>query len=309
MVTGIPGVPSGELQLGRGRVLTLDQPRIMGILNVTPDSFSDGGRHASANAAAAHARLMLDQGADIIDVGGESTRPGAQPVDDDEQCRRVIPAIEAITPLLADYAPHVAISIDTTSARVARQAADAGATILNDISAGAADPAMFTLAADTRLPLVLMHMQGTPQTMQQNPAYENVVEDVLAFLLQRAAAAQQAGVKAAQIVLDPGIGFGKTREHNLALLAHLDRFVATGYPVLLGTSRKRFMGSLSQASYQLRRDGQDASPSSLPPDALTGATCATTALGVAAGVQMFRVHDVQPNRQAADVAWALTQRA
>lgn len=279
------------------------RPLIMGILNVTPDSFSDGGKHDSAAGAAAHARLMLDQGADIIDVGGESTRPGAQPVSADEQIRRVVPAIEAIKPLLADYAPHVAISIDTTSSHVARQAVKAGATILNDISAGTADAGMFKLAADTGLPIVLMHMQGTPQTMQHNPTYENVVQDVRTFLLDRASKAQQAGVNQHNIVLDPGIGFGKTREHNLALLAGLDQFVATGYPVLLGTSRKRFMGSLSRASYRNVRASDAPCPPS--PEALVGATCATTALGVNAGVHIFRVHDVQPNRQAADVAWAL----
>lgn len=287
-----------RLTLGDQVVLSLDQPRLMGILNVTPDSFSDGGRHDGVQAATAHAMAMIHQGADIIDIGGESTRPGSQPVSEAEQIQRTAPVIEKLAQAIRQQGLATAISIDTTQAAVAQAAIDAGATILNDISAGLHDPSMLPLAARTGLPITLMHMQGTPRTMQQSPHYDDVVAQVRDFLLARAQAAIDAGVRPEQIILDPGIGFGKTKAHNLALLAHLDELVATGHPVLLGTSRKRFMGSICQGP-----DG-DTPPA---PDTLVGATCATTAMGVAHGVMIFRVHDVQPNRQAADVAWAIRQ--
>lgn len=288
------------LTLPDGRQLPLDRPLIMGILNVTPDSFSDGGEHADQQSAREHARLMLEQGADIIDIGGESTRPGSQRVSAEEQMRRVIPAVRAVCELAHQFRQQVVISVDTTLAPVASAALEAGADILNDISAGLEDPAMFTLAARSGAPLILMHMQGTPATMQINPQYTDVVAEVTQFLQQRAQAAIDAGIKASQIVLDPGIGFGKTREHNLALLAHLDQLVATGYPVLLGTSRKRFMGSICASSWA-KQEGEVPPPS---PQMLVGATCATTAWGVSQGVHIFRVHDVMPNRQSADVAHA-----
>jgi dihydropteroate synthase len=264
-----------------------NRPLIMGILNVTPDSFSDGGLYRDGRDALAHATQMVEEGADIIDVGGESTRPGSTRVEAAEQQRRVVDIIRSLRNTLPE---SVLIGIDTTLAEVASAALDAGASILNDISAGRDDPEMFRLAAERQVPLILMHMQGTPGTMQQNPTYGDVVEEVREFLLERAAAAQFAGVQKEQILLDPGIGFGKTREHNLALLAGLHRFVETGYPILLGASRKRFMGSLCRET---------------EPKNLVGATCATTAFGVAAGVRVFRVHDVRANRQAADVAWAI----
>jgi dihydropteroate synthase len=287
------------LDLPDGRRLTLDRPRIMGILNVTPDSFSDGGQWFDAPAAVEHGLAMARQGADVIDVGGESTRPGARRVPAEEQQRRVV---EVITPLRAALdrdAPDVAISIDTTRAAVAEAALDAGASILNDVAAGREDPGLFELAARRGAPLIVMHMQGEPATMQQNPRYGDVVAEVCRFLLERAEAAERAGVPAAQVMVDPGIGFGKTREHNLALMANLGQLVETGRPVLLGTSRKRFMGSVCAGA-----DGQAPEPRTL-----VGATCATTALGVLAGVAMFRVHDVQANRQAADVAWAIRHGA
>lgn len=312
------------LSLGQDRQLSLACPLIMGILNVTPDSFSDGGNFLQDAAASAQAMRMLDEGADIIDVGGESTRPGASPVSIEEQIARVCPAIQKVAAVVnaGRYERDVAISIDTTYAKVAKAAVAAGANILNDVSAGLNDPDMFKLAADTGLPIVLMHMQGTPRTMQQNPQYHDVVNEVRSFLLERAQAAMAAGVARSQIVLDPGIGFGKTREHNLQLLAGLEGLVATGYPVLLGTSRKRFMGSLCRASWQKNEAGTaDGHATSSPatsavpakpvappsPESLVGATCATTAMGVAQGVKIFRVHDVMPNRQAADVAWAIQQ--
>jgi dihydropteroate synthase len=263
-------------------------PQIMGILNVTPDSFSDGGRHQTAQAALAQACSMLEQGADWIDVGGESTRPGSLPVSADEQIRRVIPVIRAIR---AEF-PQARISIDTTSSIVARAAWREGANMVNDVSAGEDDADMLPLVAESGLPVVLMHRQGRPQTMQDSPYYDDVVNEVLHALQRRVEAALGCGVAEANIVLDPGIGFGKRREDNLALLAHLPQLLALGFPVLLGASRKRFMGSICQVER---------------PDELVTATAVTTALGVMSGVQMFRVHDVQANRQALQVAWAIKQ--
>ncbi len=264
-----------------------EAPLIMGILNLTPDSFSDGGLCEDADTAVARALEMIAQGADFIDIGGESTRPGAQRVDAGEQKARIIPVIKR----LARVQPKVRISVDTTRAEVAAAAIAAGATLVNDISAGRDDPGMFDLVAGSGVDLALMHMQGTPLTMQDNPYYENVVEEVLGFLLERAAAAERAGVPRSRILIDPGIGFGKRKIDNLTLLGRLEQFVATGYPVLLGASRKRFMGAICG---EARR-----------PTELVAATAATTALGVLAGVRMFRVHDVKENRQAADVAAAI----
>ncbi len=263
------------------------RPLIMGILNVTPDSFSDGGSFLNDEAAMAHALRMVEEGADIVDVGGESTRPGSQRVSAVEQYRRVVNLIRR---LRGSLPPHVAISVDTTQSSVAEAAVQAGAGIINDISAGSDDPAMFSLVAKRRVPLILMHMQGTPDTMQIAPHYENVVTECTAFLEERVSLALAAGISREQLAIDPGIGFGKSREHNLELLAGLRSLVDLGLPVVLGTSRKRFMGSLCLES---------------DPRELIAATCATTALGVTAGVGCFRVHDVKANRQAADVAWAI----
>lgn len=263
-------------------------PRIAGILNLTPDSFSDGGRFAEQRSAIDHALRMVEEGADVIDVGGESTRPGSWPVPAAEQIRRVLGVIEGLCTRLP---PHVPISIDTTRADVAEAALGAGASLINDVSAGHDDPRMFGVAAARGVPLILMHMQGTPATMQEEPRYEDVVEEVRAFLLTRARAAEAAGIAPHNLIIDPGIGFGKTREHNFILLARLERLVDTGYAVMLGASRKRFMGSVCARE---------------EPSRLVGATCATTALGVRAGVGWFRVHDVAPNRQAADIAYAVT---
>lgn len=265
----------------------IDKPLIMGILNVTPDSFSDGGQYSDIDAAVRQVRRMIDEGADIIDIGGESTRPGSEPVAADEQIQRVVPVVKAIRRQVSADMP---ISIDTTLSAVARAALEAGADIINDISAGRDDEAILALAAEADAPIILMHSQGAPKTMQNNPYYDDVVRDVLAALHRQIDAALKAGVKKARIAIDPGIGFGKRKQDNLDLLAHLDVFVATGYPVLLGTSRKRFMGAICDVS---------------EPSELVTATAVTTALGIMAGVRMFRVHDVRENRQAADVAWAI----
>lgn len=263
-------------------------PLVMGVLNVTPDSFSDGGRHVEPAAALAQARLMLDEGASLIDVGGESTRPGSAPVADEVQLARVLPVVSA---LRRECGRDFAISVDTRSAVVAEAVLGAGADLINDVSA-ARDPAMLACVARHGAAIVLMHMQGTPSTMQDAPHYEDVTREVGEYLAARAAAAAAAGIARERILVDPGIGFGKTRAHNLTLLRELPRIVALGYPVLLGTSRKRFMGAICRESQ---------------PQELVGATCATTALGVVAGVRVFRVHDVKPNRQALEVAWALRE--
>ncbi|MCF7992082.1 MAG: dihydropteroate synthase [Thiohalocapsa sp.] len=271
------------------------RPLIMGILNVTPDSFSDGGCYSGVERAVQRASQMLREGADIIDVGGESTRPGAAPVPASEQCRRVVGVIRAVRDMIArsvETGPghRAVISIDSTSDEVARAALDAGADWINDTSAGRDAPGMLALAAERAAPIVLMHRRGEPATMQDDPRYDDVVAEVCGFLADRTRAALAAGVAPERILLDPGIGFGKRRAHNLALLAGLGRLADLGYPLVLGTSRKRFMGAICAES---------------DPAALVHATCATTALGVAAGVRVFRVHDVAANRQAADTAAAI----
>lgn len=271
--------------------LQLDRPLVMGILNVTPDSFSDGGIHLDPLVARDKARVMVGEGADLIDVGGESTRPGALPVSPDEQCRRVLPVLDALLSGGEGH-PRPFVSIDTASSQVAQEALLRGAVLVNDVTAGSSDPRMFDVVARHKAYMVLMHMQGTPLTMQDAPQYQDVTDEVAEYLLDRVEAAVVAGVARERIILDPGIGFGKTRAHNLTLLHQMDRLCRLGYPILLGCSRKRFMGSLCDEA---------------DPSALVGATVATTALGVAQGVRLFRVHDVRPNRQAADVAWRLSK--
>lgn len=263
------------------------KPLIMGILNVTPDSFFDGGRHNDVEAALKQAEKMLQDGADILDIGGESTRPKSLSVSSGEQIARVIPVIKAIR---AQLSKEVLISVDTRLSTVAKAALAAGANIINDVSAGRDDPQILTVAAQANCPIILMHIQGTPETMQDNPYYEDVLAEVLASLENSVEQAITAGIKRENIIIDPGIGFGKRVQDNLTLLAHLNKFVATDLPVLLGTSRKRFMGALCHVT---------------EPAELVTATAATTVLGVMAGIQIFRVHDVKENRQAADVAWAI----
>lgn len=263
-------------------------PLIMGILNVTPDSFSDGGHFNHLDDAINHAKQMINDGADIIDIGAESTRPGAKRVDADTQIARSLPVIEALRETLPS---HTRLSIDTTLSKVAETAISAGAMIVNDVSGGRDDPKMFSLVAKCQCDYVIMHMQGTPMTMQDDPHYEDIVTEVKTFLLSRAELCMKEGVNAEHIILDPGIGFGKTYEHNLSLLANLSTLTNEPYAVLLGSSRKRFMAAICEVN---------------EPIELLGATTATTALGVQAGVQIFRVHDVKANRQAADVAWQIT---
>jgi dihydropteroate synthase len=265
------------------------KPLIMGILNVTPDSFSDGGMFSNPQHAVDHALIMVKQGADIIDIGGESTRPGAARITPEQQIKRIIPIVQKLAQALGN---RCAISVDTTSSQVASAALQAGATMINDISAGSENPGILKLAAQNQVCISLMHMQGKPGTMQDNPHYNDVVEDILNYLQQRVAVALDAGIKPDQIIIDPGIGFGKRRIDNLQLLANLDQFVALGYPLLLGTSRKRFMGSLLENPSQQQ---------------LAIATTTTTALGVMSGVSIFRVHDVEENRIAADMAYVIKQ--
>ncbi len=263
------------------------RPLIMGVLNVTPDSFSDGGKHNDLQSALKHALQMVENGADIIDVGGESTRPGALTIDTDEQLKRVLPVIASLRERLPENFP---ISIDTTDSKVASAAVASGVNWLNDISAAEDSIEMLDLAAENHLPIVLMHRQGKSETMQDSPFYEDVCEEVFSYLLERADIAMARGVASESIVLDPGIGFGKLFEHNLQLLNGLPELCRNEFPVLLGTSRKRFLSQIC--------DETDASR-------LGVATAATTALAIQAGVRVVRVHDVIENRQAADVAWAI----
>jgi dihydropteroate synthase len=251
------------------------RPLVMGVLNVTPDSFSDGGKFASADAAIAHAEEMAADGADLIDVGGESTRPGSDPVDAQEQIRRVVPVVRD----LRDRIPDVAISIDTTLADVAEAALDSGASIVNDISAGLDDARMLTLVSRRRVPVILMHMLGRPKTMQQAPAYEDVTAEVAGFLNDRIVAAGIHGIDLERVLIDPGIGFGKTNEHNLTLLKHLRELTVLGRPIVIGTSRKRFIGRITGETE--------------PADRIWG-TAATVAWSIANGASIVRVHDIMP---------------
>lgn len=260
----------------------------MGIVNVTPDSFYGGGRAATLEGALALARRLIADGADLLDVGGESTRPGARPIAASEERARVVPVVAALRRETA-----VPISIDTTKAEVAAAALAAGADMVNDVSAGRFDPAMLPLVAERGAAVVLMHMQGTPATMQEAPAYDDVVAEVAEFLAARAAAARAAGVAAARIWIDPGIGFGKRPEHNLALLAHLERLTAQGYPVLVGASRKAFLGTLTGDAVEGR----------------LAASLAAAVLAVSHGARVVRVHDVAATRRALAVADAVLRVA
>jgi dihydropteroate synthase len=260
----------------------------MGIVNVTPDSFSDGGRFADTESAVAWALELASQGADIIDIGGESTRPNAPPVSEAEELRRVIPVIEHVS-----KRTPVPISIDTMKPGVARRAVQAGASLINDVGAARQDPAMWRLAAETGAGYVCMHMQGTPQTMQLNPTYVDVVREVEEFFIERLRAIGSCGVTPEQVIIDPGIGFGKSREHNLQLLRELDRFAKLGRPLLIGVSRKSFMGTLPGATAPGER---------LP----AGLACAC--LAVAAGANLVRTHDVAPTVQALRMTEAILAR-
>ena len=255
----------------------------MGVVNVTPDSFSDGGEWLDPGAAVTHGRDLVAQGAAILDIGGESTRPGAQPVTDAEELRRVVPVLEGLAGVGAR------LSIDTSRAVVAAAAIDAGATLVNDVTALRGDPAMAALVAEHGCDVCLMHMLGEPRTMQRDPRYDDVVDDVKAFLTERLQFAVQRGIDEDRVLLDPGIGFGKTIDHNLALLQRLDEIVALGPPVAIGTSRKSFLGRIAGDAGGPRR--------------LAG-TIATNVLALERGASVFRVHEVTPTREALEVAAA-----
>jgi dihydropteroate synthase len=271
----------------------------MGVLNVTPDSFSDGGLYLAAEAAISHALGLVRDGADIVDVGGESTRPGAAPVPAAEELSRVSDVIEGIA--AADTG--VQISIDTSKAAVAAAALDAGAGLVNDVSALRADPEMVGLVAERDAECCLMHMLGEPRTMQESPRYDDVVDDVKAFLAERLEFAVGQGVSEQRVLLDPGIGFGKTVEHNLQLLGRLDELTALGRPIVIGTSRKSFLGRIAGET-------RTANPRSRAADGRTGAldrlpgTLASNVLAYERGARVFRVHDVAAVRQALAVAAA-----
>lgn len=254
-----------------GRRLRLDRPRVMGIVNVTPDSFSDGGAHFDAGAAIAHGLALAAEGADILDVGGESTRPGAQAVSVEEELRRTIPVVEALSRQLA-----IPVGIDTSKPEVMRAAVAAGAGMINDVFALCREGALDAAAA-LGVPVVLMHMQGEPRGMQANPEYDDVVGEVHRFLAERVFAAEMAGIPRTRIVVDPGFGFGKTREHNLQLLAQLQRFTELGVPVLAGLSRKRTIGELT---------GRD------DPRARVHGSVAAHLVAAQRGAMLLRVHDV-----------------
>ena len=273
------------LWLCRDRTLTPAPALVMGIVNVTPDSFSDGGRFAEPEAAVAHGLELVGQGADLLDVGGESTRPGSQPVPLEEELRRVVPVVSELAARAG-----VPISVDTSKAEVARQALGAGAHVVNDVTALLGDPDMAAVVRDFRAGVVLMHMQGTPATMQQAPTYADVVAEVTAFLQARLQAALDVGIAAEQVVIDPGIGFGKTAGHNLELLARLVELRRLGRPVCLGVSRKGFLGRLLVRPTEQRLAGSLA------------AACFALGRGAA---QVLRVHDVAETRDAVIVYRAL----
>jgi dihydropteroate synthase len=264
-------------------VTTFARPAIMGVLNVTPDSFSDGGAFLAPEAALAHARAMVAEGADLLDVGGESTRPGADPVGPEEELRRVMPVVEALASEGA-----IPVSIDTSKAVVARAAAAAGASFVNDVTAFRGDPGMAAAVAEAGADVCLLHMQGEPRAMQENPRYNDVVAEVKAFLEERLAFAVREGIAEERVWLDPGIGFGKTLDHNLELLRRLGEIVALGRPVVIGASRKRFIGTLTGRAELDRAAG----------------TIAANVLAFERGAHMFRVHDVAATRDALAVASA-----
>ncbi|HZC84154.1 MAG TPA: dihydropteroate synthase [Rubrobacter sp.] len=270
---------AGTLTAGPG-------PVVVGILNVTPDSFSDGGDFLDPEAAAEHAATMLDEGADMLDVGGESTRPGSDPVSQEEEIRRVVPVLKRIL----SVRPEAVISVDTYRSGTAKAALEAGASLVNDVTALRGDPGMVSLIEEAACPVILMHMQGEPKTMQKEPNYQDVVREVRDFLAERAEYAVAAGVRLENIIVDPGIGFGKNFQHNLALLRNLDALVDLGFPVLIGTSRKSFVERIT--GVQEARDR-------------VFGTVATTVLAFEQGATFFRVHDVRANRQALAVAEAV----
>jgi dihydropteroate synthase len=261
---------------------------VMGIVNVTPDSFSDGGRYITLEAAVAHARRLVEEGADILDIGGESTRPGAEPVPLNEELRRVIPAIRAVREAL----PDVCLSVDTYKSAVAGEALKSGVDMINDVSALSFDPEMARVAAEAGAPVVLMHMKGTPKTMQHSPTYDDVMQEIIDFLQERIGWAVSQGIPQENIIVDPGIGFGKRPEHNTQILQRLGELRGLGRPILLGTSRKSFLGALTKRPVEERLEE----------------TIASVVVGVLNGADIVRVHDVKAVKHALAVADAVCQR-
>lgn len=270
-----------------GKSLDLSVPRIMGIVNVTPDSFSDGGQFFSPDAALQHALKLIEDGADILDIGGESTRPGSKVVSTQEEIDRIAPVIEAISTEM-----DVPISIDTMKAEVMRAAVKAGAGLINDVNALRSEDALET-AAELDVPVCLMHMQGTPQTMQNEPHYVDVVKEVEDFLLERVAVCEQAGIKPEKIMLDPGFGFGKRARHNLRLMKHLSRLTALPYPVLVGVSRKSIIGDMLKVSVNERLAG----------------SLSLASIAVWQGAKLIRTHDVRATAQAVNLCHHVKQVA
>ena len=269
----------------RGKTLTLGtNTHVMGILNVTPDSFSDGGDYLDVQRAVAHAKMMIAEGATLIDIGGESSRPGASPVSTDEELARLIPVVHA----LADGIDGL-ISVDTSKAEVAKRALEAGAHIVNDITALCGDPLMATVVAEMEAGVVLMHMKGTPRTMQHAPEYNDVVSEIRSRLQEKVENAEAQGIAGERIIIDPGIGFGKTTEHNLEILKRLSEFRELNRPILVGTSRKAFIGNILDVPVTERVEG----------------TAATVCWAIAHGADIVRVHDVKANVRAAQMTDAL----
>ena len=250
----------------------------MGVLNITPDSFSDGGRYIDFSNALNHALKMIDMGADIIDVGGESTRPGSDPVSKEDECQRIIPVIEAIKKINSE----ILISVDTYKSFVAKRAIDAGADIVNDISGLTFDHKMLSVLLENNVPVIIMHINGHPKTMQNNPSYNDLIKDISDFLLKQAKFAEINGIKKSNIILDPGIGFGKSFEHNFSLIRRLNEISDLGYPLMIGPSRKAFIGNALE----------------LPPEDRIEGTLATVIVSIMNGANIIRVHDVKETKRA-----------
>ncbi|MGH7254252.1 MAG: dihydropteroate synthase [Nitrospirales bacterium] len=273
----------------RDRILALhSRPLIMGVVNVTPDSFSDGGRYLEPSAAVAHAETLVAEGADLLDIGAESSRPGAEPVGQEEELRRLLPVVTEVCRRLS-----VPVSVDTVKAEVAKQALEAGAHLINDITALRGDPKMAEVVARSGAGLVLMHMQGTPATMQRAPAYVDVLGEIRQYLAERMAVAEQAGIDRKHILLDPGIGFGKNPDHNLEILGRLDALLDLGRPLLVGVSRKAFIGQILGRAVDQRLFG----------------TAGAVAVAVWRGARVLRVHEVRAMREVARVAAAIAAHA
>jgi len=270
-----------RLTLRNNSYLLGERTWLMGILNVTPDSFSDGGRFLSPERAIEHGLQMVEQGADIIDIGGESSRPGSNPVTAEEEVERILPVIKGLRKQTNCF-----LSVDTTKAYVAQQALDEGVDIINDISAGRFDPEILPLAKKYRATVILMHMKGQPKTMQINPVYENLLEEIGQFFSERISGAQKLGFDSSQLIIDPGIGFGKTFNHNLLLLNYLDYFQRFSAPLLVGVSRKSFIGEIVEQ----------------PPEKRLAGTIGACLAAIVRGTHILRVHDVQPIKEAIQVA-------